>query len=267
MYKVAIDQISNGRKLGRAVLVKDYQTLSAAVAAAEKNSMVYDYPSYEVREYSDTERAVVSFDSTSDTGTVVCSKGRATAQQKNFKDENGDDIYDIVSSIDRKMSAAFRVLASGEAMPWEKEEQKVTLEDIVFVHDYGVEKYGGCYEILDPGLLEVIAEAPYQEVFGQVVCPTVEDKAAKLFFDLANHQVFRDGNKRAAILASAQLEAMNGREYPLSGMDAYRLVMGVATHKISDPSVVAAVFKGELTVCAALDEAEKEEDHGDVELD
>ena len=50
-------------------------------------------------------------------------------------------------------------------------------------------------------------------------------------------------------------------------MDAYRLVMGVATHKISDPSVVAAVFKGELTVCDALDEAEKEEDHGDVELD
>lgn len=51
-------------------------------------------------------------------------------------------------------------------------------------------------------------------------------------------------------------------------MDAYRLVMGgVATHKISDPSVVAAVFKGVLTVCAALDEAEKEEEYGDVELD
>ncbi len=34
-------------------------------------------------------------------------------------------------------------------------------------------------------------------------------------------------------------------------MDAYRLVMGVATHKISDPSVVAAVFKG-CSRCAPL---------------
>lgn len=115
---------------------------------------------------------------------------------------------------------------------------------IEIVHAKMIDRYGGQHGVRDKGLLESVAEAPYGEYFGEVLYPTIFDKAAKYLFDFANYQVFLDGNKRTGLATAATLLELNGLQFK-KGFDAvaYGLVLDVANHKYNDSSEIVDILR------------------------
>lgn len=125
-----------------------------------------------------------------------------------------------------------------------KDEVGLSLEQIVCLHDEMITAFGGQCGIRDQGLLESITEAPYGEYFGEVLFPTIFDKAAKYLFDFANYQVFLDGNKRTGLAAASALLIVNGIRFK-DTFDAlaYALVLDIANHKYNDSSEIVDILK------------------------
>lgn len=126
----------------------------------------------------------------------------------------------------------------------DRQEVRLGVDSIVALHDVGISMFGGQYGVRDQGLLESISEAPYGEYFGEVLYPTIFDKAAKYLFDFSNYQVFLDGNKRTGLMAAGQLLELNGIRFKDSfDLTSYGLVLDIANHKYNDPSEIVGILK------------------------
>ncbi|WP_202613748.1 type II toxin-antitoxin system death-on-curing family toxin [Ornithinimicrobium cerasi] len=93
----------------------------------------------------------------------------------------------------------------------------------------------------DFGLLDGAVAAPYQNVFGHELYPTLAQKAGKLLEGIQRVQAYTDGNKRLAWLSTMTLLEMNGQtimEVSASEVDGFvRGLVGVP-----DAEVKAALW-------------------------
>lgn len=80
-----------------------------------------------------------------------------------------------------------------------------TLEEVLFLHELAVEKYGGSPEILNLGSVEAAVFRPWGQSFGQDHFPTPFEKAAAIFESINRRHAFQDGNKRTSLYAAAYL--------------------------------------------------------------
>lgn len=74
----------------------------------------------------------------------------------------------------------------------------LTVEEVIALHDYAVQRFGGTSGLADRGKLEASLATPAQNVFGAELYPDLWSKGAILFFLLIKNHAFIDGNKRAA---------------------------------------------------------------------
>ena len=87
----------------------------------------------------------------------------------------------------------------------------LTKGDLVYLNKKVVIEVGGInYGILSESGLDVILQQPKQVVFGRELYPTIWLKAAFILQKIAKKRVFRDGNKRTAIIASLTFLDFNG---------------------------------------------------------
>lgn len=124
-----------------------------------------------------------------------------------------------------------------------EEEFVLTAVQVEVIHDEMVRLYGGAPGIRDNNLFLSVCEAPYQEIFGQVMYPTVYDKAAKFLESFAKYQIFYDGNKRTGLETAVVYLAMNNVKLDLSNEEAYELAMDVALGKYADMTNIASYLK------------------------
>lgn len=73
--------------------------------------------------------------------------------------------------------------------------EPLTADDIRELHEIALERYGGLPGENEPGLIDFMAEKPFQVVFGQEAYPGLFYKAAIYMDGFADHQYFKDGNK------------------------------------------------------------------------
>jgi death-on-curing protein len=78
------------------------------------------------------------------------------------------------------------------------------------------------------GKLESCLKTPFQAFGGTDFYPTLEDKAAILFYLMVKNHPFQNGNKRIAVTSLYVFLALNGRWMTLSKDDLYELAMFVA---------------------------------------
>ena len=78
---------------------------------------------------------------------------------------------------------------------------KLTVNDIMFLHEKIIDKTGGIRGIRDVGLLEMAVNSSYISFGGEDLYKTVEEKAQQLCNSLIRNHPFLDGNKRIGILA------------------------------------------------------------------
>lgn len=102
------------------------------------------------------------------------------------------------------------------------------------------------YERLDLNLLESAVQQPFQAGFGVEFYPTIYDKAACLFFSIAAGHIFRNGNKRTAVLALDQFLYANAHYLFLSNDAIKKMAEQTAQYRLlgkNHKDVIAAISK------------------------
>ncbi|NHM03691.1 type II toxin-antitoxin system death-on-curing family toxin [Flavobacterium celericrescens] len=83
------------------------------------------------------------------------------------------------------------------------------IEYAIKEHDYIIEKSGGLFGIKDKGHLEAVLDFVQHDGY----YPTIEDKAAYLFYALNKNHAFSDGNKRASVVLTAYFFEINQLDF------------------------------------------------------
>ncbi|HEY9799402.1 MAG TPA: type II toxin-antitoxin system death-on-curing family toxin [Leptolyngbyaceae cyanobacterium] len=118
----------------------------------------------------------------------------------------------------------------------------VSLEAVLAIHAYLIEKFGGSTGLRDEGLLDSALSQPYQSFFGEFLHPTIYEQAAAYLYHLAKNHAFIDGNKRVALATTITFFKMNGYRFCLPKQEAEALVLDVVAGKL-DKQEVAAIFE------------------------
>lgn len=88
----------------------------------------------------------------------------------------------------------------------------LTLEDVLFLHEEGLARYGGSGGVRDIGLLESAVAVPQATFEGRFVHADLFAMAAAYAFHIAQNQPFVDGNKRTGLAAALVFLDLNGVE-------------------------------------------------------
>ena len=80
--------------------------------------------------------------------------------------------------------------------------QFLTLSDIVEIHEYQIEKFGGASGLRDIGLLKSAIGMPESTFGGAFLHPTIYEMAAAYLYHLVENHPFVDGNKRVGAMAA-----------------------------------------------------------------
>ncbi|MEN9938458.1 MAG: hypothetical protein RLZZ387_5037 [Chloroflexota bacterium] len=86
----------------------------------------------------------------------------------------------------------------------------LTKQDLLDLHAYAVERYGGRLGIASQDGVARVADAPLQVMFGSELYPDLPGKAAAMVFLLIKSRPFLAANETTALLALLRLLAING---------------------------------------------------------
>ncbi len=109
----------------------------------------------------------------------------------------------------------------------------LTLNEVVNIHRYILEKSGGMTGIRDLGALESALAQPRMTFEGAELYPTPVEKAAALAFSIINNHPFMDGNKRAGHAAMEIFLILNGYELQATVDEQEQLILGLAAGDIA----------------------------------
>lgn len=93
----------------------------------------------------------------------------------------------------------------------------LSVEQILILHQTGIEAFGGSAGLRDRGALESAVARPAMTFGGEDLYPDEASKAAALLHSLVMNHAFVDGNKRVGIAAAELFLRLNG--YRLAGGD------------------------------------------------
>jgi death on curing protein len=114
----------------------------------------------------------------------------------------------------------------------------ILLEDILQVHEYSINKFGGGTGVRDFGSLDSAIARPFQTFGGQDLYPTIYEKAAALGESLIINHPFVDGNKRTGFLAMTALVEDNNFILKSTQEEAYNFTIDISTGKIKFEEIV-----------------------------
>lgn len=86
----------------------------------------------------------------------------------------------------------------------------LTINQVLFIHDQMVKRFGGSHGIRDLGLIESAVARPQATFAGKYLYKTIFDKAAALLQSLLKNHAFVDGNKRTALTSAGLFLWKNG---------------------------------------------------------
>jgi len=113
----------------------------------------------------------------------------------------------------------------------------LTLEDVLTIHRDQIDRYGGTYELRDEGLLKSALAMPTAQFGGAYLHETPAEMAGAYLYHLACNHPFVDGNKRVAAVAARVFLMLNGYRFDPPPEDFERLVLAVASAKLSKEEV------------------------------
>jgi len=86
----------------------------------------------------------------------------------------------------------------------------LTINQVLFIHDQMVKRFGGSHGIRDIGLIESAVARPQATFGGKHLYSSLFDKAAALLQSLLKNHPFVDGNKRTALVSAGVFLKKNG---------------------------------------------------------
>ena len=92
----------------------------------------------------------------------------------------------------------------------------LTLEQVLFIHEDQIARYGGSHGVRDFGLLESAILRAQTTFGGQELYPSIFEKASALMHSLVKNHAFVDGNKRTATVSTLTFLVLNGYQIVVS---------------------------------------------------
>ena len=105
---------------------------------------------------------------------------------------------------------------------------RLTVNDIILLHEKIINKTGGIKGIRDIGLLEMAVSSPFASFGGEDLYKTVEEKAKQLCNSLIKNHPFLDGNKRIGILAMLVFLDLNKKKISITNEQIISLGLNTA---------------------------------------
>ena len=102
-------------------------------------------------------------------------------------------------------------------------------QQIISLHEHMIQETGGAHGLRDEGMLDSALAAPFQEVFGTIAYPSIQQKAVRLGYGLIMNHPFVDGNKRIGTHAMLVLLALNGIELHFEQDELSNEILAVAS--------------------------------------
>lgn len=96
-------------------------------------------------------------------------------------------------------------------MPEYDQIQYLTQDDLLDLHVYIINTYGGLLGIASQDRLTTVLNAPRQEMFGTALYPDLCSKAAVMTFLIIKNHPFLSGNDGTALIALLRFLEINGQ--------------------------------------------------------
>ena len=109
---------------------------------------------------------------------------------------------------------------------------KIDSNEVALLHSIVVKKTGGSDCVRDYGLLDSAIESVYQTFGGEELYPSLEEKGARLGYNLISSHPFLDGNKRTGVLAMLTFFALNGVSVKCTDQDLINIGFSLAEGKM-----------------------------------
>lgn len=116
--------------------------------------------------------------------------------------------------------------------------KRLTVEQIIQLHEALIEKSGGLAGLRDKALLESSVNAAFQTFDGHPVYPTLLAKAARLGYSLIKNHAFADGNKRVGILAMLVFLEINEVQIQCTDAELASLGLGLADGSVDGTALL-----------------------------
>lgn len=128
---------------------------------------------------------------------------------------------------------------------------KLSVEDVIRIHDNCVSMYGGSYGIRDLNEVKSVINNIYLTFGGQELYPELTDKAAFLAFGLIKNHAFIDGNKRVGVATMITFLELN--DYPIQATNEEMIDFGldVATSKMDQEDISKWIIAHKVTASSA----------------
>ena len=108
----------------------------------------------------------------------------------------------------------------------------LTFAEIIEIHNYQIENFGGASGVRDMELLKSAISMPSATFGGTFLHPTIYEMAAAYLFHLVENHPFVDGNKRVGAMAALVFLDMNGIDFEASDEEFTAMVLRVASGKM-----------------------------------
>ena len=114
---------------------------------------------------------------------------------------------------------------------------KIDVKQVVLLHELLINQIGGLHGVKDIGLLDSAVNSIYQTFDGKELYPSIEQKAARLGYNLINNHAFIDGNKRVGVLAMLTFMEFNNVKLQYTDQEIIDICFGVANGNLKSSNL------------------------------
>ena len=109
----------------------------------------------------------------------------------------------------------------------------LTLVEVVEIHSYQIQHYGGSEGIRDMNLLSSAVAMPYASFSGMFLHSDLHEMAAAYAFHICQNHPFVDGNKRTALASALIFLELNGVSVSDSQGKLYEAMVSLASGDVN----------------------------------
>ena len=120
---------------------------------------------------------------------------------------------------------------------------RLSQEKVLILHEILTEETGGDPGLRDLGLLNSALQSAFLTFGGEDLYPTVEEKGARLGFNLISNHAFVDGNKRIGIYIMLVFLEINGVRIHPSVDEVARVGLAVAAGEMDYEALLEWIRK------------------------
>jgi death-on-curing protein len=115
----------------------------------------------------------------------------------------------------------------------------LTVEEVLLIHQYAIQEFGGSAELANLGRLEAAIASPQQTMFGEDLYPDLFAQAAILVLGIIKNHPFVDGNKRTGLFALFEFLERNGLTIDVPSDELYQFTIDITTSKLGKDEIAA----------------------------